>query len=324
MESVLETVEFDVVTELDELNCDELRLEDIDMKVSEVLDKVEEEVPMLLDEVGCVELRLADVDTEISELLETTVEEVPTILEVDVEKVGISELIDTTTTLEELNALEESTDAVLEVPGAPAWGVELEEACPSDAELEEDVDATSEVVAVVGVIPPTTELELELEDVSTGRPELEIDAPAPPASVWLDVLVGAGRLELEESTGLVGAGVDSELELLAGQVAKVWMVSESMVIEPPRANTPPSMVDPASSVTDSAARMFPMKVEPTPIVALLPTFQKTFPDVPPVMTTLDPTAVIKVLPVRKYQASLQSPVPARVKVPVNCADVEYW
>ena len=75
------------------------------------------------------------------------------------------------------------------------------------------------------------------------------------------------------------------------------MVFEFIVTDPPRAKTPPSIVVPAFSVTDTAARMFPMKVEPTPMVALLPTFQKTFPDAPPVITTLDPADVIKVLPI---------------------------
>ena len=129
----LETVELEVVTELDELNGHELRLEDVDMKVSEVLETTAEVVPMLLD--------------------------------VGVEKVDISELLDTTPTLEELDTLEEGIDAALEVLDAPASGVELEEVCPSDVELEEDVDATSDVVALDEVVPPNIELELEIEDV---------------------------------------------------------------------------------------------------------------------------------------------------------------
>lgn len=100
----LETVELEVVTELDELNGDELRLEDADMKVSELLE------PMLLD--------------------------------VGVEEIDISALLDTTLTLEGLDALEKGIDAVLEVLEAPAWGIELDE-----------------------IVPPIIELELGLEDV---------------------------------------------------------------------------------------------------------------------------------------------------------------
>jgi hypothetical protein len=95
------------------------------------------------------------------------------------------------------------------------------------------------------------------------------------------------------------------------------MVLESSVIDAPRANTPPLIVEPPFIVTDTAARMFPIKPVPIPIVALLPTFQKTVPEDPPVIITDAATVVVTVLPIWKYHASLQSPVPASVRTPVN-------
>jgi hypothetical protein len=74
------------------------------------------------------------------------------------------------------------------------------------------------------------------------------------------------------------------------------MKLELSVIDAPRAKIPPSIEDSPFIVTETAARMFPMKSVPIPIVALVPTFQYTFPDAPPVITTADPIVVIKVLP----------------------------
>jgi len=40
-----------------------------------------------------------------------------------------------------------------------------------------------------------------------------------------------------------------------------------------------------------------------------------------VITTLDPAAVIRDVPIWKYQASVEDPVPAKVKVPVIAAEL---
>ncbi len=99
---------------------------------------------------------------------------------------------------------------------------------------------------------------------------------------------------------------------------------EFIVIDPPRAKSPPTTVASTLAVIETAARMFPIKSEPGPRVALVPTFQKTlagFP--PPVITTVDPAAVVRVLPIWKYHASSALPVPTRVRTPVSCADEEY-
>jgi hypothetical protein len=40
--------------------------------------------------------------------------------------------------------------------------------------------------------------------------------------------------------------------------------------------------------------------------------------------TIEVVAVVRVDPIRKYQASLVDPVPASVNIPVICAEVLYW
>jgi hypothetical protein len=83
----------------------------------------------------------------------------------------------------------------------------------------------------------------------------------------------------------------------AGQISASRMVLESSVTDAPRANTPPLIVEPPFIVTEATARMFPIKPVPIPIVALLPTFQKTVPEDPPVIITDAATAVVTVLPI---------------------------
>lgn len=113
---------------------------------------------------------------------------------------------------------------------------------------------------------------LKLEDVDEGAPD-DVEDEVELIELKLDAVGGA-----------------------EGQLASGWMKLELSVIDAPRAKIPPSIEDSPFIVTETAARMFPMKSVPIPIVALVPTFQYTFPDAPPVITTADPTAVIKVLP----------------------------
>ena len=69
-----------------------------------------------------------------------------------------------------------------------------------------------------------------------------------------------------------------ELELGdAGGAAQscAWMKAELSVIDAPRANRPPMLVDSAFAVIETAARTLPTNSEPIPRVALVPTFQNT-------------------------------------------------
>ena len=60
-----------------------------------------------------------------------------------------------------------------------------------------------------------------------------------------------------------------------------------------------------------------------PSVAELPTCQNAPQDWPPLMkATLDPLAVVSVLPIWKTQTAPGLPSPLRVSVPVSWADVE--
>ena len=68
----------------------------------------------------------------------------------------------------------------------------------------------------------------------------------------------------------------------------------------------------------ASARMFPLKVVVVPSVAELPTCQNAPQDWPPLMkTTLEPLAVVSVLPIWKTQTAPGLPRPLRVSVPVS-------
>lgn len=116
--------------------------------------------------------------------------------------------------------------------------------------------------------------------------------------LWLDVLL-VTTVKLEDVDEVapddVKDGADEDTEGQAG-AASCWIRTELSVIDAPRAKTPPSIVDSASIVTDTAARMFPTNLLPNPTVALVPTFQKTLPEAPPVISTDEPIPVVRVLP----------------------------
>jgi hypothetical protein len=68
---------------------------------------------------------------------------------------------------------------------------------------------------------------------------------------------------------------DDDEDDIKEHVPCAWIVLVLSVSDPPRANTPPWIVDAVFVVTETAARIFPTKFDPTPIVALVPTCQKT-------------------------------------------------
>jgi hypothetical protein len=95
-------------------------------------------------------------------------------------------------------------------------------------------------------------------------------------------------------------------------------------MEPPRAKSPPSEVTPEFAVMETCAKTVPESRDATPNVAEDPTRQNTLQGfAPPVSMTVEPTEVTKVEPIWKYHASVGEPVPARVNIPVICAEVVY-
>ena len=66
--------------------------------------------------------------------------------------------------------------------------------------------------------------------------------------------------------------------------------------------------------------MLPRRFVPVPRVAELPTWKYTLQAEPPVMTTAELLAVVKVVPILKTKTALGLPVAFRLSVPVNCAD----
>ena len=86
------------------------------------------------------------------------------------------------------------------------------------------------------------------------------------------------------------------------------MVLESMVTAPVRAKARPSSVAPVSIVTDAAAMIVPLKTELIPIVAELPTCQKTLAAwAPPLRITWRLVVVTSVEAIWKIQTALGSP-----------------
>jgi hypothetical protein len=130
------------------------------------------------------------------------------------------------------------------------------------------------------------------EEAGAGAAELLDDGAAKVVEESEDELLELGDVD-EVAPDDVEDGADEDTE---GQVASGWIKLELSVIDAPRANTPPSIEDSASIVIETAARMFPIKSVPIPTVALVPTFQKTLPEAPPVISTDDPTPVVRVLP----------------------------
>jgi hypothetical protein len=119
--------------------------------------------------------------------------------------------------------------------------------------------------------------------------------------------------------------LDPPVELVENTTtAHVWTLTifVSRVTLPPNANAPPFNTAAVSSVTEAAARILPWNALSVPKVAEDPTCQNTLQaNAPPVSTIPEPVAVIKELPIWKYQASLDEPVPARAKTPVRAAEL---
>ncbi len=85
-----------------------------------------------------------------------------------------------------------------------------------------------------------------------------------------------------------------------------------------RASARPSSVAPVVIVIAVSARMFPTKLEDVPIVAELPTCQKTLHAwADPISSTRLAEAVSRVEPAWKMKTAFGSPPPSRVRVPLS-------
>jgi hypothetical protein len=96
------------------------------------------------------------------------------------------------------------------------------------------------------------------------------------------------------------AEVDTTVELVDDAIGQISVLTTlvSSVTDPLKANTPPFESAAVSTVTETAARMAPVKLLPVPRVAEVPTCQYTLQaNAPPVSTTLEPAAVTKELPI---------------------------
>jgi hypothetical protein len=126
------------------------------------------------------------------------------------------------------------------------------------------------------------------------------------------VVVGAASVVV-----VVGAASVVVVVGAAEQVARDTALS-SRVTAPLRASTRPSTDAPVSSVADVRARIVPTKSLVVPIVAELPTCQKTLHAWAPFSSaTVLPEAVVRVDPARKMKTELASPPPFNVKVPLS-------
>ena len=81
-----------------------------------------------------------------------------------------------------------------------------------------------------------------------------------------------------------------------------------------RANRRPSTVAPVVTVMDAKARMFPLKTEPVPRVAELPTTQKMLAAwAPPLRMTWRPVVVVSVDAIWKMKTAFASPWASSVR-----------
>jgi hypothetical protein len=109
----------------------------------------------------------------------------------------------------------------------------------------------------------------------------------------------------------------------AGQASPALTLLVSKVTAPFLAYSPPLELAPVTKVIDVSASTLPTKVVVVPMVAELPTCQKTLQgEAPPIRITEEAVAVVSVEPIWKTQTLLESPWPSRTRAPVSCALVE--
>ncbi len=128
------------------------------------------------------------------------------------------------------------------------------------------------------------------------------------------MIVSVGvSVEVYEGVG-VNVSVDN-----TGNV--IWLARK--VTSAFRASARPSKTAPVLNLIASRANTVPLKSVVVPKVQFVPTCQKTFADcAPPVKTTLLPSAVVRVLPIRMMKTAFGSPRASRVTAPVNPSELD--
>lgn len=181
------------------------------------------------------------------------------------------------------------------------------------------VDATVGI-AVVGVLVGAAAAGVLGADVSAGGASGGDDgAGAVVAGTVVPGTVVPGAAGVV-AVAVAGAGVTGAGVTAAEHAAKETLLV-SIVTAPVRARARPAIVAPVVRLMLSRARILPTKVVVVPMVAELPTCQKTLQGEPPLITwTVDALAVVSVLPVLKIKTALALPWASRVSVPVSCAD----
>ena len=108
----------------------------------------------------------------------------------------------------------------------------------------------------------------------------------------------------------------------AATSAQVLTLLVSSVTAPLRASARPVVLVPVVTVMLESARISPANVLPVPSVAEVPTCQYTLSHELPLMAmTVEPLAVVSVLPVLNTNCALGLFCTSSVSVPVNCAEV---
>jgi hypothetical protein len=127
------------------------------------------------------------------------------------------------------------------------------------------------------------------------------------------VVVGAASVVV-----VVGAASVVVVVVGAAVQAGTEIALSSKVTAPLRASTRPSTEAPVFNVAEVSARIVPTKLLAVPIVAELPTSQKTLHAWAPFSkATVLPDAVIRVDPARKMKTEFALPPPLSVTVPVR-------
>src|SRR2546427_7567595 len=116
----------------------------------------------------------------------------------------------------------------------------------------------------------------------------------------------------------MGRGAGRQVPAVSHNTAETLLVS--IVTAPLSAKALPDTLAPVVRVMLATARIFPVNAVPVPSVAELPTAQYTSVSrAPPVTTTDELTAVVRVLPILKTQ--IEPAGPLRVSRPVTSAHV---
>jgi hypothetical protein len=185
------------------------------------------------------------------------------------------------------------------------------------------VRVTTELPAVAVSAPP----HVVVPPPETSRPlgSVSVNGALRLAAVVLGLLKVIVRVEVPPA--LMVAGLKALLSVggtvvpVAPPHAAMETVLESIVTAPFRARALPATVAPVVREMLVSAKIFPTKLVAVPIVAELPTCQKTLHGAAPLVSTTDELlAVVRVLTVLNTHTAAELPCPSRVSAPVSRAE----